>query len=339
MRIAQVRVEVGEEVGRGDVHSGVWGGAAPNACTALARLLAGLHEDQDSAAAAAAAAAAAGLPPRPAVAGLMSSGAAAAPLNASDVADVRAFCALLPPSATGTTLLTNDAAGCEAATEARWFRPTLDVVGMSCGYSGPGVKTAIPAAAAAKLSVRLVAGQSPDDAFAALRDHLLASATAMRRRRPGGAAARSSYPIGAVTVTRLGGACWAVHSPRQLLTNRVAAAVSAEVHDGAAPLFLRDGATIPALTALQRQLGLHATKWGWGLGRGVHAPNERVPAAQWAKGRQAWARLLLALGSSVSEGSVGFPPPRAGGGGGVEAAEEECARGDDAEAHVQHDEL
>lgn len=38
----------------------------------------------------------------------------------------------------------------------------------------------------------------------------------------------------------------------------------------------RDGATIPALASFQQLLGLHTTKFGWGLSEMIHAPNERL---------------------------------------------------------------
>ena len=44
-----------------------------------------------------------------------------------------------------------------------WARPTLEVHGMPGGFTAAGAKTVIPAKAAAKVSMRLVPNQDPDD--------------------------------------------------------------------------------------------------------------------------------------------------------------------------------
>ena len=55
--------------------------------------------------------------------------------------------------------------------ERTWARPTLDVHGIIGGFIGAGAKTVIPAKATAKVSIRLVPGMTPEDAFAKLSSY------------------------------------------------------------------------------------------------------------------------------------------------------------------------
>lgn len=58
----------------------------------------------------------------------------------------------------------------------------------------------------------------------------------------------------------------------------------------------RDPSAVPALAHIQSVLGTPATVFGWGLGRFVGRPHERLPLEEYQQGREAWARLLLRLG-------------------------------------------
>ncbi len=60
----------------------------------------------------------------------------------------------------------------EALKERFLFWPTCNVCGFTTGYGGPGIKTVLPAAAAAKLDFRLVPDQDPYDILEKLRAHL-----------------------------------------------------------------------------------------------------------------------------------------------------------------------
>ena len=62
-----------------------------------------------------------------------------------------------------------------------WARPTLEVHGMPGGFTAPGAKTVIPAKAAAKVSMRLVPNQDPDDILKQLH-RLREEAHAQRHR-------------------------------------------------------------------------------------------------------------------------------------------------------------
>jgi acetylornithine deacetylase/succinyl-diaminopimelate desuccinylase-like protein len=52
------------------------------------------------------------------------------------------------------------------------LRPTMTVIGLGSGYCGPGVKTLIPHRATARLDIRLVPDQDPDEIFALLQKHV-----------------------------------------------------------------------------------------------------------------------------------------------------------------------
>ena len=54
-------------------------------------------------------------------------------------------------------------------------RPTCNICGIETGYTGPGLKTVLPAKAMAKLDFRLVPDQRPEDILDKLRRHLDAS--------------------------------------------------------------------------------------------------------------------------------------------------------------------
>ena len=105
-----------------------------------------------------------------------------------------------------------------------------------------------------------------------------------------------------VSVTQLGGGSAAWTSPRDTPGNRAAAAVVGSVM-GSPPLYHRSGGTIPALALLQSVIGMPTTVFGWGLGERIHAPNERLLASMYAKGRVAWGLLLLSLGNQAGDGA------------------------------------
>ena len=54
------------------------------------------------------------------------------------------------------------------------FEPTCTINGLGAGYTGPGMKTVLPAEAKAKLDFRLVPDQDPHDIIEKLRRHLAA---------------------------------------------------------------------------------------------------------------------------------------------------------------------
>lgn len=62
----------------------------------------------------------------------------------------------------------------------------------------------------------------------------------------------------------------------------------------------RDGATIPALAEFQQILGAPTTKFGWGLGERIHAPNERLKVSALVTVSSLFHEPLLTEGSCLT---------------------------------------
>ncbi len=126
-----------------DLHSGIYGGAVANPATALARLLATLHDENG----------------RVAVPGFYDS--------VLPIADwEREAWAKLPfgdehlLEVTGAPMLWGEKGF--TALERIWARPTAEVNGIGGGFQGDGTKTVLPKDAFAKLTFRLVPNQTPE---------------------------------------------------------------------------------------------------------------------------------------------------------------------------------
>lgn len=151
---------------RKDAHSGKVGGAMRNALHEMARLLATLHDEQG----------------RVTVEGFE---AGAAPFTNA----LRAETASLPMDEAawyaefGATPFGDPA---YTVRERTTLRPTVEVNGMWGGYTGQGGKTVTPAEAHAKLTMRLIPGQDPAAAQAAVKAHL-------ERHAPPGVALEFQY--------------------------------------------------------------------------------------------------------------------------------------------------
>ncbi len=140
-----------------------------------------------------------------------------------------------------------------------WARPTFEVNGLLSGFTGAGAKTVIPAVAMAKVSMRLVPDQDPDRITAQVEAFLkkLAPRTVE------------------LTVTRMhGGKPWITDVDNQYVR---AAGRAIEQGFGKAPVFCREGGSIPVVSTFQQELGLPAVLFGVGLpDENAHAPNEKL---------------------------------------------------------------
>jgi acetylornithine deacetylase/succinyl-diaminopimelate desuccinylase-like protein len=164
--------------------------------------------------------------------------------------------------------------------ERLWARPTLEVHGIRGGFTGEGAKTVIPARALAKLSVRLVADQRPDEATAQLQKAVAAAC-------PKGVSAQFK-PI---------------HSAPPSLVNpdnrfiHAAAEAMRQVF-GKETVYIRSGGSIPIVAAFDKSLGIPSVMMGFGLpDDNLHAPNEKLHLPNFFRGIEAVARYLEILGT------------------------------------------
>jgi len=240
-----------------DLHSGEYGGVAPNPVQGLARLVASLHAEDGSVA----------------VAGFHDGiepptederRAAEAAAQATDVWATEIGCAPLG----GEEGLSE--------TERVSFRPTIEVNGIHGGYGGPGAKTVIASSAVAKLSMRLVPGQHPGRTFEAVKTHLEAHV-------PRGMTLAFEEVNTGTTGFRL-----PLASPVFALASSVL-----EELDPRGPVFVWDGASIPIVSLLREASGAAPLLVGWGQpGDRIHAPNESYGLDQFAAAA-AWSRAFF----------------------------------------------
>jgi acetylornithine deacetylase/succinyl-diaminopimelate desuccinylase-like protein len=140
-----------------------------------------------------------------------------------------------------------------------WGRPTFDVNGLLSGFTGDGAKTVIPAVAMAKISMRLVPDQEPDKIAALFEDYV-------RKVAP---------KTVDVKVTRMhGGRPWMTEFDNPFVQ---AAGRAIEKGFGKAPVFHREGGSIPVVSTFQQILGVPSVLFGVGLpDENAHAPNEKL---------------------------------------------------------------
>ena len=241
-----------------DLHSGEYGGISPNPAQGIAELMASLHLPDGSIA----------------VAGFrdgienpthdeLSTAEMFGPSDESLAEDIGCDpCG----GQTGKTLVQRNS-----------FEPTIEVNGIHSGYGGPGSKTIIPSSAFAKISMRLVPGQSPRGAFAAVRAHL-------EDRCPKGMKLAFEDVVEGSAAFRL---------PLSSPLFRLAADVLSEM-DPRGPAFQWCGASIPVLSLLREASGAAPLIVGWGQAEDrIHSPNESYSFAQFDKARE-WAKRILA---------------------------------------------
>lgn len=156
-----------------------------------------------------------------------------------------------------------------------YARPTLDVHGIRGGFTGEGAKTVIPASAVAKISMRLVPEQDPREILAAFEKRVQELAT------PGVRLTVKPINVDPPVKMAVGG-------------RGVQAAVRAFKRGfGADPVMVRMGGSIPVMSAFQEALGVELVASGFGLPDDrLHSPNEKFDLAQFQGGIRTTAAML-----------------------------------------------
>ena len=164
------------------------------------------------------------------------------------------------------------------ALERLWARPTADVNGIWGGYMGEGSKTVIPSEAHAKVSFRLVPGQSPAKVLAGLRDFIVAR-----------------LPDDAQVSIQVFSMSEGIEVPAD--SPFVAAAAGAlEATFGRPAVLMGCGGSIPVVSSMKQLLGLDSLLVGFGLDDDqVHSPNEKFDLSCFERGIDSHIRLLDAL--------------------------------------------
>lgn len=164
--------------------------------------------------------------------------------------------------------------------ELRTCRPTFEINGLTSGYQGEGSKTIVPAWASAKITMRLVPNQKPEKVLAAVKKHLKAICPRSVR----------------LTITDGHGGAPYLVSPTGRYAQAALKAMSAGF--GREALLMREGGSIPIVSAFKKHLGADTLLLGMSLpDDNPHSPNEKFSLDAYAAGMRMAASLWPELAS------------------------------------------
>jgi len=159
-----------------------------------------------------------------------------------------------------------------------WARPTIEVHGIRGGFTGDGAKTVIPARAVAKISTRLVGDQQVEESIAQMQ-------AAVKAVCPKGVTAELKVlHTGAPSLTNPDNPY--IHAAAQALQEKF----------GQETVYIRSGGSIPIVGVFDRYLGIPSVMMGFGLpDDNLHAPNEKFYLPNFYRGIETMARYLEIL--------------------------------------------
>jgi acetylornithine deacetylase/succinyl-diaminopimelate desuccinylase-like protein len=257
-----IYTEIEARGARTDLHSGMYGGAAPNPFVALAQVIAKLKDEDGK---------------------ILIPGFYDRVQKPTD-AELKAWKALpfdeehYRETEVGSVALTGEPG--YSVLERTWSRPTFDVHGMPGGFTGAGAKTVIPAKALAKVSMRLVPDMTPGESFRRYETYV-----------------QSICPKGIELEVRLIHAGDAIVVSTD---NEYVRAATDAMHEvfGKETVFVRGGGSIPIVGDFERELKIPTVMMGFGLpDDNLHAPNEKFHLGNFHRGIESIVRFFARLGA------------------------------------------
>jgi acetylornithine deacetylase/succinyl-diaminopimelate desuccinylase-like protein len=162
--------------------------------------------------------------------------------------------------------------------ERTWARPTLEVHGMPGGFTGAGAKTVIPAKAVAKVSMRIVPDMKPEEIFKLYSDYVM-----------------SILPKGIELKVKL----LSMGEPSIIPTdNRFVQAATQAMKEvfNKDTVFIRSGGSIPIVSEFDKHLKIPSVMMGFGLpDDNLHAPNEKFHIPNYYRGIESLVRFFEKL--------------------------------------------
>lgn len=231
-----------------DLHSGLYGGAVANPINILAKMIASLHDENNH---------------------ITIPGFYDKVIEASDKERVEMAKAPFSLDAYKKALDIEDVYGEKGYTtnERNSIRPTLDVNGIWGGYTGEGAKTVIASKAFAKISMRLVPDQDPDEITEMFTNHFKSIAPKSVK----------------VKVTAHHGG-HAYVTPIDNIGYKAANRAYTESF-GVEAIPQRSGGSIPIVALFEQELKSKTILMGFGLDSdAIHSPNEHYGIFNYLKG-------------------------------------------------------
>ncbi len=245
-----------------DLHSGMYGGAAPNPLEALSRIISKLKDDNG----------------KILIPGFYDK------VKEPSADELKAWKALpfdeehYRKTEVGSDVLTGEPG--YGVLYRTWARPTLEVHGMPGGFTAPGAKTVIPAKASAKVSMRMVPDQDPDEILKKYTDFV-----------------KSITPKGIKINIK-------VLSKGEAIVvgtdNKYIKAATEALHDvfKKDTVYIRSGGSIPIVTDFEKVLKIPSVMMGLGLpDDNLHAPNEKFHIPNFYRGIEAIINFFHRVGA------------------------------------------